>query len=202
MMNRRLIIVCSLLFLFAAGQLQAGIYIDIKDTETFRLTNTPSDESFILLLETREGDEELPEPDAVQEAVKLASSKFKLPSSLIYSIIRGGRGFTGSSLMFLPDFAAEDLTDTELRNPKINIQAGTRRLQEMIDHFRGNLTLALGAYIAGIEKVEEVGGIPPDRRAQDFVANVKAAFDKYEKRTRIIYTYRDEKGVLTLINLR
>ncbi|MFP4687046.1 MAG: lytic transglycosylase domain-containing protein [bacterium] len=200
-MNRRLILICLLLFIVSAGMVEAGIYLDIRDTKTIRLTNTPSDETFVLLLETPGGVSELPEADAIQEAVRMASAEFRLPESLIYSIIRGGRGIGAGGLMVLPDFVAEDMTDTALQDPRINVREGTRHLQSVIDHFKGNLTLALSAYIAGIKKVEEAGGIP-DRQARDFVENVRAAFDQYDRRTEIIYSYRDEKGVLTLINIR
>ena len=62
-------------------------------------------------------------------------------------------------------------------DPKENIEAGAKYLKQLIDKYKGNLGLALGAYNAGASVVDQAGGIPdiPETRAY-----VQAILDKIE----------------------
>jgi soluble lytic murein transglycosylase-like protein len=61
----------------------------------------------------------------------------------------------------------------EVRNPydpAANIEAGTRHLRSLLDHFP--LALALAAYNAGESAVQRFGGVPPFPETQAYVAKV------------------------------
>jgi soluble lytic murein transglycosylase len=64
-------------------------------------------------------------------------------------------------------------------NPEENILGGTRYLSLMLDRFRNNLGMALAAYNAGPERVEEYRGIPPYAETKNFVDRVLKYYGQY-----------------------
>jgi soluble lytic murein transglycosylase-like protein len=58
-------------------------------------------------------------------------------------------------------------------DPRENIMAGTRLLRELLDHYRGNLRLAIASYNAGPAAIATYGGVvPPFRETQGYVKRV------------------------------
>lgn len=178
---------------------QASIYLRVEDTGVYEITNNPSSKEYTELLETGSGGQ-VPEPDQIKQAVQLAANKYHFPESIIYAVIRGNNTRQGG-LMGIPSSVREKMSDTAVQDPFTNVDTGTRRLYELLGEFKGNLTLALAAYRAGKEAVREVGGIPPRRKLRKFVDEVRKSFRDFEKRSEVIYTYRDEQGNLTLVNI-
>jgi hypothetical protein len=63
--------------------------------------------------------------------------------------------------------------ESKLKNPRMNLQLGTRYLRLLIDMFPGRLDLALASYNAGEGAVQKAGNaIPNIRETQDYVAMV------------------------------
>ena len=56
--------------------------------------------------------------------------------------------------------------------PRDNIEGGCRHLRMLLDRYGGNLILALAAYNAGTQRVEEAGGVPPIAETREYVARV------------------------------
>jgi soluble lytic murein transglycosylase-like protein len=56
----------------------------------------------------------------------------------------------------------------EIDNPRQNLEGGARYLRQMYDRF-GSWRLALAAYNAGPEAVEQHGGVPPYRETRNYV---------------------------------
>lgn len=57
-------------------------------------------------------------------------------------------------------------------DPEQSLMGGARLLRELLDRYRGNLTLALSAYNAGPTIVDRAQGIPGIPETQNYVANI------------------------------
>jgi soluble lytic murein transglycosylase-like protein len=56
--------------------------------------------------------------------------------------------------------------------PRDNIEGGCRHLRMLLDRYGGNLPLAIAAYNAGTQRVEEAGGVPPIAETREYLARV------------------------------
>jgi len=78
-------------------------------------------------------------------------------------------------LMQLMPATAEELGVIHPFDPEENILAGARYLRRLCDRF-GDLTLALAAYNAGPERVEQFGGVPPFAETENYVVQVRRLY--------------------------
>lgn len=173
----------------------AGVYLKISDTGVFELTNSPGDATFTLIT----GSESGVDLDRTDRAMDVASAKHGLPKSLILAVIKNHERENGG-LMGLPQPVRATITDTEVQDVQKNVLAGTKYLKEMLSRFEGNLTLALGGYYTGGDAVDEAGGLP-NEDARRFVDRVRRFFAEIKDRDEIFYTYENEDGVPTVVNI-
>ena len=74
-------------------------------------------------------------------------------------------------MQLMPATAAEE----QVRGvfvPRENIEGGCRYLRMLLDRYRGDLALALAAYNAGAERVEEARGVPPIAETREYLDRV------------------------------
>lgn len=83
----------------------------------------------------------------------------------------GARG-----LMQLMPSTAKQFGVVDLFKPEANLQAGVRYLAHLIQHYDGNLRLALAAYNAGPGAVSQYKGVPPYPETRKFVQRVLAGY--------------------------
>jgi soluble lytic murein transglycosylase-like protein len=113
-------------------------------------------------------------------AINKASKKFRVEPSLIKAVIKAESDFDDAAvshkgaqgLMQLMPETAWEMEVGDPLNPEENILGGTRYLSLMLERFKNNLHLALAAYNAGPENVEEYRGIPPFVETKNFVERV------------------------------
>ncbi len=74
---------------------------------------------------------------------------------------------------------AEQLQVTNPYDIKENIWAGTRYLGMLLQKFNNNLPMALAAYNASPQRVQQYQGIPPIKETQGFVRDVCTNFLQY-----------------------
>lgn len=80
-------------------------------------------------------------------------------------------------LMQLMPATARLLGVANVFDTRENIFAGTRYLRTLLDHYNGDLDLALAAYNAGPGAVQKFGGVPPFPETQQYVKRVRAAYE-------------------------
>lgn len=122
--------------------------------------------------------------------IKRASEKFNLKQSLIKAVIKAESDFDhkavskngAQGLMQLMPETATDMAVGDPYNPKENIFGGARYLSQLMERFKNNTALALAAYNAGPEKVEQYKGVPPFSETKAFVKRVLTLYKKYESK--------------------
>jgi soluble lytic murein transglycosylase-like protein len=109
---------------------------------------------------------------AMIKAIIMAESSFD-PKAV------SNRGALG--LMQLMPQTAESLGVADAFDPGNNIDAGARYLRQLLNHFRGDIELALAAYNAGIQNVLNHRGIPPYKATQSYVEKVLTYYEHYKR---------------------
>ena len=109
---------------------------------------------------------------ALVKAVIMAESEYN-PRA----VSRVGAG----GLMQLMPRTADYLGVRDVFNPEHNINGGVKYLKQLLDQFKGDVTLALAAYNAGSSKVRKYKGIPPIRETRNYVKKVFRFHEKYKK---------------------
>lgn len=119
--------------------------------------------------------------------IKAASQHNNIPVALIKAVIRVESNFNPAAtspkgaqgLMQLMPGTAEHLQVTNPYDLKENIWAGTRYLGMLLQKFNNNLPMALAAYNAGPQRVQQYQAIPPIKETQWFVRDVCTNFLQY-----------------------
>ena len=112
------------------------------------------------------------------EAAKSAARKHGVPEDLFLRLVQqesgwnhvavSTKGATGLAQL-MPGTA--ELLNVDINDPEENLDGGAKYLRRMYDRF-GDWKLALAAYNAGPEAVEEHDGIPPYPETKNYVASI------------------------------
>ncbi len=116
--------------------------------------------------------------------MRQAAEAHSLDGLLLAAIVQVESGFDPSAVsprgaVGLMQLMPENIRDhgvEELLDPATNLGVGAAYLSWLLDHFDGNLELALAAYNAGPTTVERYGGVPPFRETRDFLDKVLHAY--------------------------
>lgn len=190
----------------SAGPAAADVYLQRTDTGGLVLTEDPADGSFRLIVEADSG--EPTRAGVVEDAVREATRTYDLPRALLYAVIHaesGGETAAASragalGLMQLMPATARAMGVEDPLDPRQNVLGGARYLDRLMERYDGRLRLALAAYNAGPGRIEDHGGVPPFEETRRFLDRVRRAYDRFNGEDRMIYTYRDEDGVLNVTN--
>ncbi|MFQ5669828.1 MAG: lytic transglycosylase domain-containing protein [Acidobacteriota bacterium] len=143
------------------------------------------------------------------QLVKQISRRYGIDQELIHAVIsvessydshavspKGARGL----MQLLPTTAAA-VGVHDLGDPHDNIMAGVRHLRGLLDHYHGNVRLALAAYNAGVSAVDRYGGVPPFPETLDYLRRVQRLYSRSELRggtSAPITHYVNAQGVLVI----
>src|ERR1700687_5676071 len=118
--------------------------------------------------------------------IRSAATRFHVDADLISSVIAAESNFNPKAvsrknarglMQLLPETAAK-LGVQNIFDPRENIDAGTRYLSTLLQRYGNDLTLALAAYNAGPERVQQYGRVPPYAETLSYVRRVKRSYEK------------------------
>jgi hypothetical protein len=121
-----------------------------------------------------------------REIVEAAAARYGVDADLIASVIAVESNFDPKAIsrknarglmQLIPETAAR-LGVKNIFDPQENIDAGTRYLRDLLQRYNNDLVLALAAYNAGPERVQQYGRVPPYSETISYVRRVKRAYDK------------------------
>ena len=115
--------------------------------------------------------------DAVAPIIEGAAKAHDLKPALLRAVIRQESAFYpcavsekgAKGLMQLMPEAIEQFAVADPFDPKFSVEAGAKYLKQLIDRYKGDLSLALGAYNAGPSAVDDAKGIPDIPETRSYV---------------------------------
>ena len=119
-------------------------------------------------------------PDKYDHFIMAASERHGIEFPLLKAIIKAESDFNpkavskkgAKGLMQIMPFNFKALKINDPFDPWENIMGGTTYFKQLLDRFEGKLKLALAAYNAGPQRVEESGSIPPIKETEEYVRRV------------------------------
>ena len=119
-------------------------------------------------------------PAEIIPIVDAAAQGHHVQTALLRGVIEqesGGRPCVVSSkgaqgLMQLMPATIEQFQVDDAFDAKQNIEAGAQFLKQLLDKYKGNLSLALAAYNSGPATVDQANGIPDIKETKDYVDSI------------------------------
>jgi transglycosylase-like protein with SLT domain len=120
-----------------------------------------------------------------RELVEAAAARYNVDADLIASVIAVESNFDPKAvsrkkarglMQLLPETAAR-LGVRNIEDPQENIDAGTRYLRDLLQKYNNNLALALAAYNAGPDRIQQYGRVPPFAETISYVRRVKRGYE-------------------------
>jgi soluble lytic murein transglycosylase-like protein len=118
--------------------------------------------------------------ETVGPMIDAAAQSQQLPAKLIRAVAARESGFRPCAvskkgakgvMQLLPE-TAEQLGVDDPFEPEANVEAGAKFLRQLLDKFKGDLTLSLAAYNAGPAAVEEIQAVPDIPETREYVKAV------------------------------
>lgn len=191
----------SVVFLFVlitASPAKGDIYRYVDEDDIVHYTDAPTDKRFKVFMREIKKDKELRtklkysssvNPAEFEQLIKTCSAKYGVNPSLVKAVIHAESGYNpnavsskgASGLMQLMPATARSLKVADRFNPKDNVEGGVKYLRFLLDTFRGDVSLAVAAYNAGLTKVAKYGGIPPYNETRTYVSRVLSYMKSYQE---------------------
>jgi soluble lytic murein transglycosylase-like protein len=186
-----------LLLLFQSISL-ADIYKYVDDEGVMHFTDAPTDRRFKIFMRDLKKDRKLRtnfkigafsrNPDEFEPIVKSVASEYGVDKNLVKAVIHAESGYNPNAvspkgaqgLMQLMPKTAQGLKVPNSFDPKDNIRGGVRYLRFLLDTFKGDVTLALAAYNAGLSRVNQYGGVPPYQETRNYISRVLSYQKSYQ----------------------
>ena len=193
----RILLTAGLIVLTQVLQVNADIYRYEDSEGIVHFTDAPTDKRFKIFMRDLKKDKQLrsklqfsaaTNPAEYESIIKTCAGKYGVSPSLIKAVIQAESGYNpkavsragASGLMQLMPGTARSLKVSNSFDPKDNVEGGVKYLRFLLDTFRGDVSLALAAYNAGLNKVAKFGGIPPYTETQNYVNRVLSYMQSYQ----------------------
>jgi len=177
---------------------KADIYRYVDEDDIVHFTDAPTDKRFKVFMRDLKKDKELRtklkyassvNPAEFEQLIRTCSEKYGVNQCLVKAVIHAESGYNpnavsskgASGLMQLMPGTAKSLKVADRFNPKDNVEGGVKYLRFLLDTFKGDVSLAVAAYNAGLSKVAKYGGIPPYNETRTYVNWVLSYMKTYQE---------------------
>lgn len=121
-----------------------------------------------------------PASGEIARLVRNLAPHYSLDPNLVLAVVEAESGFNSRAkspknaqgLMQLIPATASRFGVKDVWDPEQNLRGGMAYLRWLLDHFDGDVKLALAGYNAGENAVERHGGIPPYNETQNYVKKI------------------------------
>jgi len=180
-----------IIFLISSPGISLADIYKYEDSEgVVHFTDAPTDRRFKIFMRDIQKDKRLRtnfglsrvsrNPAEFDQIINSCATEFGVDNSLVKAVIHAESGYNpnavsnkgATGLMQLMPGTAHDLKVADSFNPSDNIRGGVRYLRFLLDTFKGDVSLALAAYNAGLGKVAKHGGVPPYEETRNYVSKV------------------------------
>jgi soluble lytic murein transglycosylase-like protein len=175
----------------------ADIYRYEDDDGIIHFTDAPTDRRFKVFMRDLKKDKQLRtrlqlassvNPAEYEQIISSCATKYGVNASLIKAVIHAESGYNpnaisrkgASGLMQLMPGTARSLKVSNSFDPKDNVEGGVKYLRFLLDTFHGDVSLAVAAYNAGLNRVAKYGGIPPYNETRTYVNRVLSYMQSYQ----------------------
>lgn len=192
------ILACQVcLLVMAVSTVRADIYRYEDEEGIVHFTDAPTDKRFKVFMRDLKKDRQLRtrlqfastvNPAEYEQLISNCATKYGVNPCLIKAVIHAESGYNpnavsskgASGLMQLMPGTARSLKVNNSFDPKDNVEGGVKYLRFLLDTFRGDVSLAVAAYNAGLNKVARYGGIPPYNETRTYVNRVLSYMQSYQ----------------------
>lgn len=181
--------------LLAALPCRGDIYRYEDEDGVLHFTDIPTDNRFKIFMRDIRKDRQLRtgfrlvgNPAEYEALIDRYSAEYRVDKSLVKAVIHAESGYNPNAvsrkgaqgLMQLMPRTAEGLKVADSFDPAQNIKGGVRYLRFLLDTCKGDETLALAAYNAGLSRVAQYNGVPPFSETRNYVDKVLAYRKNYK----------------------
>ena len=132
----------------------------------------------------------IPANEAYDDIIQEAAAEYDMDPNLIHAVMQAESAFHpyavsragAEGLMQLMPELSDEIGVNDAFDPRENIMGGARYLKRLLDHYDGNIDLALASYNAGPGNVERYGGVPPFRETRNYVKTIKQILKARKRR--------------------
>src|SRR6266568_1369865 len=188
LMKSRRVLWCAASFVLLSMMPAVADIYKYEDKEgVLHFTDAPTDHRFKVFMRDIKKDQKLrtnfgcvKDPKEFEPIINSCALEYGVDKSLVKAVIQAESGYNpnavsrkgAAGLMQLMPKTAEGVKVSNSLDPAENIRGGVRYLKFLLDTFKGDVSLALAAYNAGLSKVAKYGGVPPYEETRNYVAKV------------------------------
>lgn len=191
-------VICVFIAVTVPASVQADIYKYEDDEGVVHFTDTPTDRRFKIFMRDLKKDRKLRTSFRLSALCRNTAefdpiisslcSEYGVDRSLVKAVIHAESGYNPNAvspkgakgLMQLMPKTAQGLKVSNSFDPKDNIRGGIKYLRFLLDTFKGDVTLTLAAYNAGLSRVSQYGGVPPFEETRNYISRVLSYQKTYQ----------------------